>query len=320
MLPEITSPVELVSAGKLNPEAVGWSRGPLHRSTALSAPGRSKRWEYWGVWSDEFFIGLTLADLSYAHLMDIYVLDRSTNTETVRSQVRIGPMRKRLSDALPPMTAAAGPLRFEDSVDQTRLQAAAKGIEVDVTVGLGHDALGVVVPWNDKQFQYTLKDLNRPATGTITIAGEKVELGNAFAVLDRGRGIWPYRMTWNWGTGNGTVDGVELGLQVGGKWTDGTGSTENGLFVNGRLHYWPDELTWEYDLADPDSPWRIRGPQVDAVLTPFHRRRAVTELGLLGTRIHQGFGTWTGWASDNDGNRYSLDGIVGWAEEARNRW
>ena len=321
MQPEITEPVELVVNSRLNPDSVGWTRTPLHRSNNLRSPGRTKRWEYWGVWSDEYFIGLTLADLSYAHLMDIYVLDRSSNTETVRSRVGIGPTRQRLSDELPPMTATAGPLRFTDSNTGTRLQASAKNFELDVNVGVGSDSLGVVVPWNTKQFQYTLKDLNRPATGTVTIAGQTIELSNAFAVLDRGRGTWPYRMTWNWGTGNGvSVDGVALGLQVGGKWTDGTGSTENGLFVNGRLHYWPEELTWEYDLADAAAPWRVHGPQLDAVLTPFHRRRAVTELGVIGTRIHQAFGTWTGWAADNDGNRYTLDGLVGWTEEARNRW
>ena len=201
MLPEITSSVELATNGKLNPEAVGWTRKPLHTSTEIQAPGRSKRWEYWGVWSDEFFIGLTLADLSYAHLMDIYVLDRRTNTETVSTKIGVGPMRQRLSDTLPPMTVTAGPLRFDDSGAGTHLQATTKKLEVDVLVGLGGDALGVVVPWNEKQFQYTLKDLNRPAAGRISINGETIELSNAFAVLDRGRGVWPYKMTWNWVTG-----------------------------------------------------------------------------------------------------------------------
>ncbi|MDM4784465.1 DUF2804 family protein [Micromonospora sp. b486] len=34
----------------------------------------------------------------------------------------------------------------------------------------------------------------------------------------------------------------------------------------------------------------------------------------------QCFGHFTGWAATGDGERVDLDGLVGWAEEARNRW
>ncbi|WP_255327271.1 DUF2804 family protein [Micromonospora sp. CNB394] len=39
-------------------------------------------------------------------------------------------------------------------------------------------------------------------------------------------------------------------IQLGGTWTDGTGSTENAVFVDGRLHQVGADLTWEYDRAD----------------------------------------------------------------------
>ena len=320
MLPEITSSVELVANERLNRDAVGWSRRPLHTSRKLKRPGRTKRWEYWGVITDEFVVGMTLADLSYGHLIHVYSFDRTRSTEKIFSKIGLGPMRQSLSDELPPMTAEGGPISFVDDESGTRLRVQALDIDIDLHADIGGEALGVVVPWSDTRFQYTLKDLNRPVSGNITIAGHSEDVAAGFAVLDRGRGIWPYSMTWNWGTGNGRVDGVELGLQVGGKWTDGTGSTENGLFVNGTLHYWPDELTWEYDLNNPHSPWRVTGPQVDAVLQPFHRRRDVTNVGVIKSSTYQAFGTWTGWATDNDGNRYSLDGLLGWAEEADNRW
>ncbi|WP_353939651.1 DUF2804 family protein [Micromonospora sp. b486] len=37
-------------------------------------------------------------------------------------------------------------------------------------------------------------------------------------------------------------------------------------------------------------------------------------------RAIQCFGHFTGWAATGDGERVDLDGLVGWAEEARNRW
>ncbi len=46
---EITSAVPLCTAsGRLNPEAVGWSRRPVHTAN-LRGWGRTKRWEYWGI-------------------------------------------------------------------------------------------------------------------------------------------------------------------------------------------------------------------------------------------------------------------------------
>ncbi len=99
----------------------------------------------------------------------------------------------------------------------------------------------------------------------------------SFAVLDHGRGKWPYSMTWNWAAGYGRVAGRRVGLQLGGKWTDGTGSTENGLFVDGRLHKIHEDLTWTYDRTDFLAPWRITGPRVERHPRPLPRARRADE-------------------------------------------
>jgi hypothetical protein len=41
---------------------------------------------------------------------------------------------------------------------------------------------------------------------------------------------------------------------------------------------------------------------------------------VVATAIHQAFGIWSGWMAGDDGQRVKVDGLVGWAEEARNRW
>lgn len=316
---EITEPVDLALRGRLNPAAVGWTRRPLHR-TNLPSRGRTKRWEYWGIVTDRLVLGLTIADLDYAHLTQIYAYDRERGSEFSVETTRPGPMRPRLEDGLEPQTAHAGALRFVEDTDRTTITIDHPRLRASFEARAGGESLGVVVPWSERRFQYTLKDLARPLTGTASIDGEDMPVEGGWAVLDRGRGIWPYRKTWNWAAGSGLVGGTRLGLQLGGKWTVGTPQTENALFVDGRLHRWPDEVDWSYDLSSARSPWRVRGAQVDAVLTPFHRRRAVTDVGLIASRTHQAFGTWSGTATDSDGREHRLDGLVGWAEEARNRW
>jgi hypothetical protein len=111
-------------------------------------------------------------------------------------------------------------------------------------------------------------------------------------------------------------------LQVGGKWTDGTGSTENGVFIEGRLHKISADLLWQYDVNDWMRPWRVRdaaGVAGDLTFHPERVRAAKTEFGVIGSRAHQAFGTWTGWVAAGS-ERVAVDGLRGWAEELRNRW
>jgi hypothetical protein len=210
-------------------------------------------------------------------------------------------------------SVSSGGLRIE--LSDALLRATAPGVEVDLAVAPGGEVLGVVVPWSSRRFQYTVKDVSRPVSGTVTVDGTSYDV-EGWGVLDHGRGKWPYAITWNWAAGSG----AGRGLTLGGRWTDGTGITENGLFVDGRLHKIHADLAWEYDTSDWQRPWRIHGAGVDATFTPFHEKVSRTHLGVVANETHQCFGHWSGWASTDDGERVDLDGLVGWAEEARNRW
>lgn len=320
---ELTAPVDLSTGrGRLDPDAVGWSRRPVHR-TAIAGWGRRKRWEYWGIVTPTHVVGLTVSSLDYAGVHGVYVLDRTTGVETVRDAVVPLARGVVLPDRVGQGRAhgAGGGLTIdvEHTPDATLLRATAPGVTLDLAVAEvpGRDCLCVVVPWSARRFQYTVKDVGRPVSGTLVVGGTSYDVGSgAFAVLDHGRGKWPYAVTWNWAAAAGPGRAITLG----GRWTDGTGSTENGLLVDGRLHKIGDELRWDYDRGDWLAPWRIRGPRVDVTLTPFHERAARTRLGIVSNETHQCFGTLSGWATDDQGARVDLDGLVGWAEEARNRW
>ena len=311
---EITSPVDLCGPDRrLNPDAVGFTRRPLHRAN-LRGWGRTKRWEYWGVVTERFCLGLTVSSLDYAGLCAVWVLDRTTG-RTWECEV-VPPLARGV--VLPPAvggTARVSARHAAIELGGDRLRATAPGVEIDLAVGTGGESLGVVVPWSPRRFQYTVKDVGRPVSGRVTLDGTAYDV-DGFGVLDHGRGRWPYAITWNWAAGWA----AGRGLTLGGKWTDGTGSTENGVFVDGVLHKIGDELAWEYDRTDWLRPWRIHGPRVDVRFEPFHERAARTNLGVVANETHQCFGHFTGWATTDDGERVELDGLTGWAEEARNRW
>ena len=337
--PELTRPVDLCTPDgrRLNPAARGWSRRPLHRANLRGRRLRTKKWDYWAVLTDDLAIGLVYADVGYLGLASVWWGDLRTGATGGAELVR--PLA--FGMALPDRPGTE-PLGVDRSGVQMRLTDTAAGThlyarwteddgtagELDVMVELPehHESLSVVIPWDDHRFQFTTKDQARPASGRLVRRGTEVRLGvdaDAWGVLDVGRGRWPYSMVWNWGGGAGrTADGEVVGIQIGGRWTEGTGFTENAITLDGRLHKIGRELDWSYSWDRPMLPWSVRDPggAVDLVLTPRLDRHGLTDAGLLRTEVHQVFGAWSGTVCDQDGRRIRVDGVPGFAEEARNRW
>lgn len=148
-------------------------------------------------------------------------------------------------------------------------------LDVVVAQPAGHESLNVVTPWSDTVFNFTSKHQARPSEGRLTVGSRWWPIGGpegpeSWGVLDVGRGRWPHEIAWNWGGGAGRVEQHVVGLQIGAKWTEGSGYTENGLIVDGHLSKLGSELQWDYSRSEPVRPWHIVDPggQLDVVLTP----------------------------------------------------
>ncbi len=335
---ELTGPVDLCTPrGRLHPEARGWSRRPELRANLVRAWGRKKRWDYWCVLADDVIASLVIADVDYVGLASCWVLDRSTRNEaTAGTMAPFGggiDLPERVCTGTVAHRAKTVEVVIDERPDHTRLRASAPRsaqgpIEIDVVVAKPADveSLNVVIPWSERRFQFTSKQNSRTATGTVRVGDRTWELGDgrtAWGIQDLGRGVWPYSIRWNWAAATGPArDGRLVGLQFGGKWTVGTGATENALCVDGRLTKISDELVWDYSWEEPLRPWRVRTEdgRVDCTLTPDFDRFDSTDLKVLKMEVHQCFGRWTGHVTADDGVTAELDGIHGFAEEARNRW
>jgi len=323
---ELTSPVSLtLENGRLNPDAIGFARTPLVRTDGIDGRrswGRNKRWEYWNVITPTHIVALTVSSLDYAAVHEVWVFERATQ-RTWGSSATVLPARDvdlpgTLGDGAALARTKDLAIAVTPGARSWRLFAEIPRASFDITVRRSpdHECLAVVVPWSTRRFQYTVKDVALPAHGTIAIEGVTHQVPEgSWAVLDHGRGRWPYDVVWNWGAGSGVSGGRTIGIQVGGRWTDGTGSTENGVVIDGILHKISEPVTWDYDLSRPLQPWRVHGGGLDAVLTPFYDKQSRMNLGVLSSRTDQCFGVWSG---EFDGVRF--DGIEGFAEDVHNRW
>lgn len=337
---EITAPVDLCDAAgvALNPAAVGWSRRPLHNANLGGVVGPNKRWDYWAVLAGDLVISTVASNLDLFGLIDVWWADLATGRSGGTGALA-NPQDVALADrpGTAPVVVRHDDINLDhiDSPAGTRLVASwreADGAEArfDVMVGLpaGHESLNVVIPWDVEHFNFTSKHQARPASGSLAVGSETWTIGaepgaDAWGVLDVGRGRWPSSIHWNWGGGAGRSGDHVVGLQFGAKWTEGSGLTENGLIVDGRLYKIGRELEWSYDWDRPMEPWRIRDPegQIDVTLTPrYDKYTHVGDQETLGSETHQVFGHYAGTVRTDDGEEIAIDGLQGFAEEARQRW
>lgn len=332
--PEIIDIVKLCdSRGRLNPDAVGWSRYPLHNCNLSKNFMRKKRWNYWCIVTDRFLFSATLSDIDYLGLAFIYFLDFKTRYFHEVTVTR--PLGKGCS--LP--DKVSGSIYFEDEKlklsfvdrdDKTCIKVNCpdfdgKELNVDLAAVLpeGHETLNVVIPWSDRKFQFTSKQHSLPAEGEITLGDDSYNAEGGFACLDFGRGVWPYASMWNWAGGTGISKGHTIGLNFGAGWTDGTGMNENGICINGRLAKISEDLIFTYDRKDFMKPWKIKTAvtdRIDVKFEPFYERLAKTNAIILASEVHQMIGYFSGTITDEEGNRYSFEKFPGWAEEHRARW
>src|SRR5690606_27633762 len=195
----------------------------------------------WAVTTPTHVAAVVVSDIDYAAVPSLFVLDRRSGEQVSVDAIALLARGTSVPGTLDGGTAYSTTKQLEVLIEPvdgaTRITARSERVQLDYVAELpaGHERLGVVVPWGERRWQSTIKDPARPASGQLTIADTTHELpaGEAWATLDHGRGRWPYSIAWNWGSGAGRVGETVVGLQVGGRWTDGTGSTENAIIVDG---------------------------------------------------------------------------------------
>lgn len=331
---EITAPVDLCdTGGRLNPAAVGWSRSPLVRANLSGHWLRKKRWNFWNWISPRFVLSATLADIDYAAFCQVLFIDFETG-RSVGATALARPGSLDLPEHVERSIAfRSGSIEYSNQnagadmkVELRTVAKSGERITADFLVRKppGHESLNIVVPWSTDRFQLNSKHNTLPCEGVVGIGDKRYEMRpvECHGVQDFGRGLWPYRSFWNWGVATGTHEGVPIGVNVGGRWTTGTGVNENGLLIGGRLHKIMEDVRWDYDPSDWMRPWRVRAEHsgmVDLTLTPVFAHRSRTGLGLLRSGGVCCFGRWQGTVRV-EGQVLQVSDLAGWGEEFEHRW
>ncbi len=333
---EILKPVDLCTGkGKLNRASIGWSRQPLFNCNLSGRWLRKKKWNYWYTTSEECLFSATISNLDFAGMVFVYFLDFKTKKFIEKTvTVPFGKGCKMPDNVGETVVFKSADLNVSllNEKGGTHIIVSSKDfgglpLEADimVTPPEGNETLNVVIPWNDKTFQFTSKQAGLPTSGKLRVGDFKYSFApeTAFSGLDFGRGIWPRNISWNWGTASGMVNGRRIGLNLGARWTDGTGMTENALYVDGRLTKISEDIIYEYDLKNIMDPWKLRtahSDSVDLVFYPMYERVADTNFVLIKSDMHQMIGHFAGHIKTADGERIDIDKLIGCAEEHNTIW
>jgi len=333
---EILASVDLCDEkGGLNRDSIGWARKPLINCNLSGHRLRKKKWNYWYTTSDECLFSATISNLDFAGMVFVYFLDFKTR-KFIEKNITV-PFGKGCN-----MPDNVGETVFFKDKDMdisllnengaTRIIVRSKDfgglpLEANILVAPpeGNETLNVVIPWNDRTFQFTSKQAGLPSSGSLRVGGDIYDFtpDRAFSGLDFGRGIWPRRVSWNWGTASGTENGRRLGLNLGAKWTDGTGMTENALYVDGKLTKLSEDVIYEYDLKNIMSPWTIKtavSDSVDLTFYPIYERVAATNFAVIKSDMHQMIGHFAGYIKTADGEKIDIEHLTGCAEEHNTVW
>ena len=318
--------------------------------------------------SSGLFFAVTVADLDYIGLLSVDVYDRTSGAafnasaviplglggdscmpgrvfETVRARGR------GISVSIDCTSSDRTTQRISVRADRLNLvksgnashtflgTGSSLSADIEVVYPANSEQLHVVVPWSSSRFQFTAKHNTLPASGSVTISlpGDgsplvyKFDSQSSFACLDYGRGVWPAYSRWNWSSFSGWDKSGQhrVGLNLGGKWTDGTGTTENAVCIDGRLYRINGPAEWVYDTADWMKPWRLTAPTsadhdgdgalVELVFTPSFDRFTKTNAIVIFSQVHQMLGTFEGTIRAGS-KEFVIRDVFGWAEEHIALW
>ena len=314
-----------------------------YRRADIKAPFyRIKEWDYYLIMNGRWGVALTIDDNSYMGLLGFSLLDFSRPWEHTCNIIYPFPGGKTGF----PASSAEGDVAvrrknadfcFKVLPDGTRKLTAwvqnfmnKKPIAAEFTLTEEpEDSMVIVTPFAEdkKAFYYNQKINCMRAAGRVEFDGQVIEFDpeESYATLDWGRGVWTYKNTWYWGSGNGTVEGRPFGFNIGYGFGDTSAASENMLFYDGTAHKL-EQLTFLIPQKDGKddfmSPWKFTSSdgRFEMDFIPVLDRASCTNVGIICSDQHQVFGYFNGTARLDDGTVLKIENLLGFAEKVYNKW
>lgn len=294
----------------------------------LRPHSRRKEWEFYQLSNRRFLFQLTYGHVAYAGRVGATLVDFETG-----ERYTSGPLKLFPGDSLDLDFSAgqAHSLKYEDDKlflsihfdgKRRRLDCRSDRFDVKLSCSDSGDAMCIATPFsNRRQFYYNYKKNFLDLDGYVRLHRRDYPLDeDTFLVLDSGRGVWPYRHQWVWGSGTKRIGRHILGINIGWGFGSDEAASENILFWDGKAHKL--DRIWADRNEDPMQPWRFQSNdgRFNLRFEPFFDNYTKTNYLLVHNRCHQVFGALYGTVYLDDGRGVKVDGMHFFCEHANNRW
>ncbi len=334
---EITTPTTLLDE-KGNLIQPGYAKSMhfrFNREHAAGKPFGLKEWDFYQLALGEWVLQMTIGHVSYMANFAAHLFSVKTGERHDFSKMRPLPMRKMpmpLDPNEPHLLCGKGKdfaISYDTREDCRVLKLTAKnGKEpIDIEMTLPHiaedEAMVIATPFDKPgQFYLNCKAHFYGVTGHARFGErEVVATGGETAILDWGRGVWPFHQEWFWGNGAAQLEGGRFGFNIGWGFGDLTHATENMFFWNGRVHKL-EHLIVERDEKDYMAPWHFSSGdgRLEMTMNPLYDNDQITKVLFVNNRIHQVFGNFSGKAVLPDGQAIEFENLIAFCEHAVNNW
>jgi hypothetical protein len=338
---EISSPVSLLDDNG-RPQNFGWSRqasffydpvlvyAPLYRRTEA---------DRYIVYSPTHMVIFEIRDDGWLGHMGISVIslrDRKRSTQSFKSFLPLG------GYGLP-----AGSIkdsvrwrRKKTHLDFACMDGGVRIIKTDIPrFGHNRSLRGVLVlsepegshslitnqPWRNEKYSFRYNRCSPCffVEGVIQFGSTEIIFtrGNAWGILDWNRSVRPKADIRYWAAACGMSGGRLLSFCAGYSKTDSSQGTENGFFVDGKLHKL-DQVTFHIPLSNWFSPWRFTSndSRLEMTFYPHQERTDRRRLFFYYSTRRQVCGFFSGKVHLDDGSVIEFQNLTGFAERSKMRF
>ena len=318
----------------------GWARKPILRYNKEKIGkgwSRIKEWDHYSVLNKDFGFQLTIGDIGYLTQMSYVWLDFNDKKRDGNSLMKFFTKSKLLPlNSLEDSEIEFPTKKFNATISKKKDKRILKiddptfqdkGLHGNIVLHDDPKADNTVVVTGYKEdprlFYYNHKINYMPAEGSLKI-GEKSYSFNpetSYALMDWGRGIWPYKTHWLWGSACGLVDGVPVAFNIGYGFGDLSTHTENIVFYDGKAHK-IDEVEFHHENRDPAKPWKFTSNdnRFNMTLDPIIPHREKLNFGLIYLNSSLLHGLYSGEVVLDNGEKITIENMLGHAEDIYWRW
>ena len=328
----------------------GWATSPVraYERDRLKVPKRwIREWDRYLVHDDEFVVILSVADLGHVGFASASVVDFSqaaSHTASVVVPFPLGRFGLPASSDAGATSFESGRTSFLFEVGDGFRRLTVRFASFDGNDDLAFEAVldeeprdsavvSTLTGEDSLAFRYSRKTFAMRVRGSLK-KGLLVHgfcPDNSFGALDWGRGAWSRWGDWRWAAAQGWQEGRRFGLSLGCGPGGASAVSESAAFVDGAAHRLsgvdfaiPERtggararrLSDRYQLM---RPWRLGDAEgrLDLVFTPLLDCAGHAGFDPLGVDRCQAFGRFDGSVALDDGERFSVEALLGFAEVAR---